>query len=106
MTHKLKDGKGRDFNERYKEILDHYGLKATDQLVQCARERGAGTPPPEGRQAQELILAGAVLTSSPVEQYAKFVRRIVDRRNRLVREKLTGEYPLCGLCLRHQCPST
>ena len=72
-THKLKDGKGRDFNERYKEILDHYGLKATRtnsysahengvaeqghrrlkdsiQLVQCARERScrAGTPPSEG----------------------------------------------------------
>ena len=28
-----------------------------------------------------------------MEQYAKFVRRIVDRRNRLVREKLAGEYP-------------
>ena len=26
-THKLKDGKGRDFNERYKAILDHYGLR-------------------------------------------------------------------------------
>ena len=41
-THKLKDSKGRDFNERYKEILDHYGLTRTGS-------GGAGTPPPEGR---------------------------------------------------------
>ena len=42
--------------------------------------------------AQELILRGSADFES-VEQYAKFVRRIVDRRNRLVREKLAGEYP-------------
>ena len=45
QTHKLKDSKGRDFNERYKEILDHYEiLKATRmQLVQCTRERGCAS---------------------------------------------------------------
>ena len=39
-THKLKDGKGRDFNERYKEILDHYGLKATRTNSYSAHENG------------------------------------------------------------------
>ena len=95
-THKLKDSKGRDFNERYKEILDHYGLKATqDQLVQCTRERsgGAGTPQIEGRHSAGVDPQGQSLIFESVEQYAKFVRRIVDRRNRLVREKLAGEYP-------------
>ena len=39
-THKLKDSKGRDFNERYKEILDHYGLKATRTNSYSAHENG------------------------------------------------------------------
>ena len=39
-THKLKDGKGRDFNERYKAILDHYGLKATRTNSYSAHENG------------------------------------------------------------------
>ena len=37
-----------------------------------------------------MILRGSADFES-VEQYAKFVRRVVDRRNRLVREKLAGE---------------
>ena len=86
---------GSDFNERYKEILDHYGPEGyQDQLVQCARERSgrAGHRRLKDVIAQELILRGSADFES-VEQYAKFVRRIVDRRNRLVREKLAGEYP-------------
>ena len=39
-THELKDSKGRDFNERYKEILDHYGLKATRTNSYSAHENG------------------------------------------------------------------
>ena len=94
-THKLKDNKGRDFNERYKEILDHYGLKATRTNSYSAHENGVAE---QGHRrlkdviAQELILRGSADFES-VEQYAKFVRSIVDKRNRLVREKLAGEYP-------------
>ena len=39
-THKLKEGKGRDFNERYQAILDHYGLKATRTNTYSAHENG------------------------------------------------------------------
>ena len=51
-THKLKDGKGRDFNERYKEILDHYGLKATRTNSYSAHENGVAEQGPqvEGRR--------------------------------------------------------
>ena len=42
--------------------------------------------------AQALVLRGSADFES-VEQYAKFVRSIVDKRNRLVREKVAGEYP-------------
>ena len=94
-THKLKDGKGRDFNERYKEILDHYGLKATRTNSYSAHENGVAE---QGHRrlkdsiAQALVLRGSADFES-VEQYAKFVRSIVDRRNRLIREKLASEYP-------------
>ena len=94
-THKLKDGKGRDFNERYKEILDHYGLKATRTNSYSAHENGVaeqGHRRLKDAVAQALVLRGSSDFES-VEQYAKFVRSIVDRRNRHIREKLVGEHP-------------
>ena len=61
-THKLKDGKGRDFNERYKAILDHYGLKATRTNSYSAHENGVaeqGHRRLKDAVAQELILRGS-----------------------------------------------
>ena len=94
-THKLKDSKGRDFNERYRTILDHYGLKATRTNPRSSHENGVAE---QGhRRLKDSIAQGMVLRGSSdfesVEQYTKFVRSIVDRRNRLVRERLAGEYP-------------
>ena len=94
-THKLKDGKGRDFNERYKEILDHYGLKATRTNSYSAHENGVaeqGHRRLKDAVAQALVLRGSADFES-VDEYTAFVRRIVDRRNRLIREKLAREYP-------------
>ena len=53
-THKLKDSKGRDFNERYQGDTRPLRTEGDqDRLVQCARERGcrAGTPQVEGRHS-------------------------------------------------------
>ncbi len=94
-THKLKEGKGRDFNERYKEILDHYGLKATKTNTYSAHENGVaeqGHRRLKDSLAQALLLRGSSDFES-VDEYVKFVRSIVDRRNRLVREKVASEYP-------------
>ncbi len=94
-THKLKGGKGRDFNERYKEVLDHYGLKATKTNSYSAHENGVaeqGHRRMKDSIAQALVLRGSRDFES-VEQYSKFIRSIVDRRNRLVREKVAVEYP-------------
>ena len=77
------------------EILDHYGLKATRTNSYSAHENGVAE---QGHRrlkdsiAQALVLRGSSDFES-VEQYAKFVRSIVDRRNRLVREKVASEYP-------------
>ena len=51
-THKLKDSKGRDFNERYKEILDHYGLKATRTNSYSAHENGVAE---QGHRRKDVI---------------------------------------------------
>ena len=72
-THDLKDGRGRDFNERYKAILDHYGLKATRTNSYSAHENGVakqGHRRLKDAVAQELILRGSADFES---QYAKFV---------------------------------
>ena len=94
-THKLKDSKGRAFNERYQAILDHYGLRATRTNPRSSHENGVAE---QGHRrlkdsiAQALVLRGSSDFES-MEQYAKFVRSIVERRNRLVREKVAVEYP-------------
>ena len=94
-THELKDSKGRAFSERYQAILDHYGLKATRTNPRSSHENGVaeqGHRRLKSSIAQALVLRGSSDFES-VEQYTKFVRHIVDRRNRVVREKVAGEYP-------------
>ena len=65
-THKLKDGKGRDFNERYKAILDHYGLKAT-RTNSSAHEnmRSRDTAGSKDAVAQALVLKLCFESSTP-----------------------------------------
>ena len=94
-THDLRESKGRAFNESYQAILDHYGLKATRTNPRSAHENGVaeqGHRRLKGAIAQALILRGSADFES-VDEYTAFVRRIVDRRNRLIREKLAREYP-------------
>ena len=94
-THDLRESKGRAFNESYQAILEHYGLKATRTNPRSAHENGVaeqGHRRLKGAIAQALILRGSADFES-VDEYTAFVRRIVDRRNRLIREKLAREYP-------------
>ena len=94
-THELRDSGGRAFNESYQSVLDHYGLKATRTNPRSSHENGVAE---QGHRrlkdaiAQALVLRGSADFES-VEQYTKFIRRIVDRRNRLVKGKLAREYP-------------
>ena len=94
-THELRDSGSRDFNESYQAILDHYGLKATRTNPRSSHENGVAE---QGhRRLKDAITQALVLRGSSdfesVEQYTRFVRRIVDKRNRLVKEKMTREYP-------------
>ena len=94
-THELRDSGGRAYNESYRAILDHYGLKATRTNPRSSHENGVAE---QGHRrlkdsiAQALVLRGNIDFES-VEQYTRFVRQIVDKRNRLIRDKLAREYP-------------
>ena len=94
-THELRDSGGRAFNERYQAILDHYGLKATRTNPRSSHENGVaeqGHRRLKNAISQSLILRGSHDFES-LDEYTAFVRLVVDRRNRLVREKLAREYP-------------
>ncbi len=94
-THDLRDSRGRAFNESYQAILDHYGLKATRTNPRSSHENGVaeqGHRRLKDALAQALVLRGSSDFES-VDEYTSFVRSIVDRRNRLVKERLAQEYP-------------
>ena len=91
-THDLKDSRGRAFNESYQAVLDHYGLKATRTNPRSSHENGVAEQGHRRLKDAIVVLRGSSDFES-VEEYTAFVRIVVDRRNRLVREKLAGEYP-------------
>ncbi|TGG87668.1 MAG: IS21 family transposase [Aphanocapsa feldmannii 288cV] len=92
-THELRDSRGRAMNVRYEAVLAHYGVESTRTNRRSSHENGVV----EQRHrrvknaiAQALILRGSRDFESE-EEYRGFVRRVVDRRNRLVRSKLRAE---------------
>ena len=92
-THELRDSRGRAINASYEAVLAHYGVEATRTNPRSSHENGVV----EQRHRrlknaldQALILRGSRDFDSE-EEYRTFVRRIVDRRNRLVRSKLKSE---------------
>ena len=90
------EGRRRDFNERYKEILDHYGLKATRTNSYSAHENGVaeqGHRRLKDAVAQALVLRGSSDFES-VEQGTPSSSGVSwTGAYRLVREKLASEYP-------------
>ena len=88
-THDLRDSRSRAVNAGYEAVLAHYGLEATRTNPRSSHENGEV----EQRHRrlknaidQALILRGSRDFESE-DEYRTFVRRIVDRRNRLVSSK-------------------
>ena len=67
-THKLKDSKGRDFNERYKEILDHYGLKARTQAIN--QIKALAVTAPSDFEKHSMVTTAALITRRVYVQVA------------------------------------
>ena len=92
-THELRDSRGRAMNASYEAVLAHYGVEATRTNPRSSHENGVVEQRHRRLKnvlGQALILRGSRDFDSE-EEYRTFVRRVVDRRNRLVISKLNSE---------------
>jgi hypothetical protein len=82
-THELKNSRGRGFTGRYRELLDHYGLRPSKNFPGNAHENGdVESAHGAFKQAvdQRLRLRGSREFES-VEAYRLFLRAVVSERN-------------------------
>ena len=92
-THEIK--LGRALNDSYAELLQHYGMESTLTNSGKAHENGVAEQAHyrlKDALDQALMLRGSRDFDS-VNGYTSFVRRVVERRNRLVMGKLEQERP-------------
>lgn len=96
-THELRDG-GRSFNERYKAVLDHYGMAADKNTPGRGHENGdveQGHHRLKRSLEQALLLRGGRDFESRGE-YEGFLRKVIEGRNRGRWEKYAEELALMG----------
>jgi transposase len=82
-THELADSRGRDFTARYRELLDHYGLRASRNFPGNAHENGDVESVNGGLKSaidQRLRLRGSREFASR-EAYQGFLEACVQARN-------------------------
>jgi len=93
-THELRKSKGRGLNKRYKDVLDHYGMRSTRIKPGKSHENGGVEKDNDLVKTaleQALILRGSRDFES-VAQYESFAREVVERRiNAGAEEKLVVE---------------
>ena len=102
-THELRSSRGRALNDNYGALLDHYGLRSTRINPGQSHENGVAEHAHyrlKDAIDQALILRGS-RDFDTADDYASFVRQMVERRNRLVEGKLEQEL----LCLRSLPPA-
>ena len=78
-THELKRGGGRGLTQRYKDVLDHYGMVSTRIKPRKSHENGVaekGNDLVKSAIAQELVLRGSSDFES-IEEYEAFARSAV-----------------------------
>ena len=96
-THELRSSRGRALNDNYAALLDHYGLRSTRINPGQSHENGVAEHAHyrlKDAIDQALILRGS-RDFDTADDYASFVRQMVERRNRLVEGKPEQEM----LCL-------
>ena len=102
-THELRSSRGRALNDNYAALLDHYSLRSTRINRGQSHENGVAEHAHyrlKDAIDQALILRGS-RDFDTADDYASFVRQMVERRNRLVQGKLEQEL----LCLRSLPPA-
>ena len=96
-THEVKHSRGRALNANYAALLDHYGLRSTRINRGKSHENGVAEHAHyrlKDAVDQALIMRGS-RDFHTADDYAHFVRQMVEKRNRLVKGKLEQEM----LCL-------
>ena len=102
-THEMRRSRGRALNDAYQALLDHYGLRSTRINRGQSHENGVaeqGHYRLKDAIGQALILRGS-RDFHTADDYALFVARMVQRRNRLIEGKLEQEMA----CLRPLPPA-
>lgn len=92
-THELRRSRGRGFTDRYQELLDHYGLRASKSSPGRAHENGDVESSHRGLKNvvdQRLRLRGSRAFSS-IEAYGAFLEAIVADRNAGRGQRLADE---------------
>ena len=100
LTHEIRRSRGRALNDSYAELLEHYGMESTRINSGESHENGVAEQANHRLKdaiGQALMLQGSRDFSS-LDEYTGFVRtgfvrKVVDRRNRLVQGKLEEERP-------------
>ena len=95
LTHEMKRSRGRALNDAYGELLDHYGLRST--LINSGESHENGVAEQAHYRLKDALDQALMLRGSrdfdTADDYRGFVRKVVDRRNRLVWGKLEQERP-------------
>ncbi len=102
-THEMKRSRGRALNANYAALLEHYGLRSTRINPGKSHENGVAEHAHyrlKDAVDQALIMRGSRDFHTD-EDYAGFVREMVEKRNRLVQGKLEQEMA----CLRPLPPA-
>jgi len=93
-THELKRSGGRALTQRFKAVLDHYGMESTRIRPGKSHENGIAEKANDlvkSAIAQALVLRGSKDFTS-VDAYLDFVREVIERtHNRHVTDRLVAE---------------
>ena len=96
-THELRSSRGRALNDNYAALLEHYSLRST--RINPGQSHENGVAEHAHYRLKDAIDQALMLRGSrdfhTTDDYASFVRQMVERRNRLVEGKLEQEL----LCL-------
>ena len=87
--------RGRALNDAYAELLDHYSLRST--LINAGESHENGVAEQAHYRLKDALDQALMLRGNrdfdSADDYRGFVRKVVDRRNRLVWGKLEQERP-------------
>ena len=104
-THEMKRSRGRALNDNCAALLDHYGLRST--RINRGKSHENGVAERAHYRLKDTLDQAFILRGSrdfhTGDDYAGFVREMVERRNRLVRGKLEQEMACLAVRLWISC---